>query len=620
MFNNTGNSFGGMGGMGMPSFNTQDRLIAPDQNITQGLFQTGDQAILYVFMPAHARALSDQAQRPLGYSINDEFVNKAAEVVSNAAYNPGSSVSSIDNLFKDNSAMFTMRPASSPTAMIKMNQLSHNWRFVFVMTRDKNSAGGMISSIHPMTKIREIYYGFFTEEPLNPTTMMSGRPVANPNALMTFTHKTCVEIMPSQGAAGLASKLYTRADDQVFNPNLLRAISTNPEQQYYIDPAHLAANLATNDTNDTFSTPGLTNKVRDNGAASTLFSAMEQPHQNVKHIVKATFLGHEEQITKSRSALLHPGASGMFNNNPGFGSGGLIESVQAHLMKAPSVFGGGKNSIDVNDVWSLGRLVQQFHAQIKPFREQGGLNYGFVDQSEMNPRNVFSSLLCSTVPSLLAMHGLSRLVFSVDTDHGMMVTDPYQNTRYIAFDSLYPITDETKAIQAQAVVNNLKSGIFAMMIAEQGDFNLYAQFSTGGISQVILNFKSNSMDTDAIYESPSIYGGLQSPMIGDTVASMNNSQQISMLVNALAGDSVFDTNPLGRGSGMGNNQPIVGPMDPSLTQGLLPPGSSMPMNNGQPMPNYGGMGAPMGGTTGMMNNQPAQMPNFGSLTNPNSGR
>ncbi len=488
----------------------------PNQSPNANMFETNTKAVLYLFAPNMYNPISNQALRPLMYNVTDQFANKASEVAARAV--TGSSGSLLTHLMTSPEAQGIVMPVASPVSLINMGHVSQMWRFMLLINDSGRSNGG-VSPFSPLSEQRTIRYGYFDQEPWSPYTNH-----INYNAILTFTHKTVIETITPMGMHNNASKrISTRLDDSFIQP-ATSIISSDPDL-YLTGPMESFEAISYGDNGDSWVAPASTvSSLRSLGGPKSVDTVLYQPLHNLRHVASNVIRTLNDYSNQQATSIYGTDIRGA----PSIGDPTLNEMLRTNMQSRRTAY--SNLGPDENEVWPMQRLMQTYNPEIAPVDIQQSTMFSAVDQFSESATNVFSSLLCAVVPSIMANLCISELSFRY-----RMVRELRQYMRDDEFflqgvSTTVPFSGDEVNERVNKVMSQTRHAVFDMMYETHGDFELTASFNCVGLSHVILNFNSDSRIADSVYESPTMLDGLISPLVGNAKVCGHNADQIDRLL------------------------------------------------------------------------------------------
>lgn len=506
-------------------------IVTPNQG-TANLFTGGD--VLYVFAPTRLMPIGPVAHRPLLYRVTEDFAMQAASAVDTSftSRNPVA----LRNLLNSKTAHEIILPQANVENVINLTPMAERWRGVLILNNP--TPVGLAVPTSRLTSNRVIIMGWFDQEPLNPLTMFTS-PTVNPNAHFIVSHKTVVESMGTASPHGMTyNRINTRVDQQIVQPNLVASMSTDPNL-CFCDPASLYGVRSYTPEGTAFRAPTeLANGLLAStaGAPVALAANLQNPQVNLYKTLNAVVDGYRDVMKETTSGQY--GGGGYGAQLPGIAADSLSDAISANLSSTPhpsAILGP-----NTNEVLPIMVLLQRYHPEITPIVPEQSSMYSTADQIPATPVNVFSELLCSVVPTVMAQMGLATLSFSFQSYHEGLATslsDPNATPIQIHhYETMVPMPTDMAVMRVDAVIDDLRKGVFSTIKSQHGDFYVDMQVNTAGMAQCQLSFMSDAHTTMTPFEKPVCYDGLITNLLGSNKTCDHNASQISHLMNAINSD------------------------------------------------------------------------------------
>lgn len=565
-----------------------------------GLLAAGERAVLYVFRPVQSRALTDQAHRANLFHFDDRFCAQAAETIESAIHR-GTSSRSVLALANGPEASRLLRPSSSPDAIVKTSTLSGNWQFMLCIYEGGESS---------LARQRVVLTGYFIDEPINPLTLHSSKPTANPQATMVFTHKTVVGMQRSADYTGTPQASYaTFLDVHCVNPQQQMPLTAG--EMHLLDATTCINTLDGTVNGSSFSTPGATSGLSSLEGSTDLNTTHDRSKHAIREVLTCVHQGHEQFQMESRMSSF---SGGMNFATPRANGDTLLGIVKEQFTSRNTAMYGGDKSPKSRDTWHLGRLIRTYPGlRIEPLQPEGAYMFSAADQSAGSEHNTFSALLCAEVPAIMVDAGLGTLSFTATVRHksktlsSALVSSGSEDTNVFYSISLreayMAIPEGELNIRANAVMRELCAGVFENILMLRGEFTVSASFSLSGRSHVLLNFLGDTVKNTVPYEVPTSLSGLITPSLGMAQCHGHNAQEIQQFMGFVLGDSAVDAAtrqiPLTQSGILDGSGSKEGGLGLFSENGLLSGGLDAPLTGSPEMTGSSGLG--LGGTGGGIN-------------------
>lgn len=520
------------GTVGM-SFSQNTPYYNPNQMLTTVAQQAQSRTVLFLFQPL-ARSFTDQYHRPLTYNMSEDMLLAASHAAHrvNLGTSPKIAVDSVLNMSE---TQMSVMPSANPVARIGLSHLSGVWKFLLV-TNGEPTNPQAVSMWTRANGGRELYFGYFAEEPLNPLTLHMTEPTLNDNARMVITHKSVIQRYPAHAAQVSSLKFNTMSNASVLDPAVLTHLTT--ESLQLNDPLHLSQNAdltADNTTGTVYATP-LPVAANDLSLTqgSVVFDAqMQTPRDNLGSLMKAAFMANSK--LNSDEVMNH---SERFSGNL-TRSDTVSESMENYFQASTSTI--RQIGLRPDTMHTLGMVRQQYHPDVFPIATDRSVMFSPADQSQRSPSVVFCSLLSSAIPPLLMKAQILHFAFQYETRS----YDTNQPDVWVihSVQSAVPMPEDLLRRNVDAVMYELRTGLFRMMLESRGDFAVHGSFGVANVTHCYVNFYADNERMLSPYEVPSILGGLTSSLIADRSTTFQNTSQYAQLLNAMTGNELTDNIP-----------------------------------------------------------------------------
>lgn len=507
-------------------------MYSPYQGARLEPFGIDAPAVLVMFQPNMRHNVGLQAHRPLLYNFDNSFVTTAQEVVSmtHSAGGP-QHMGVVDAALATPEARRSITAAPTPDMFVNFNPLIAYWRFMLILNQVKAPDFSGAAMFTPMVNHRVVLNGYFLDcEPIS----MSG--ALNNQAVMVFTHKSVFETIRQHRQDGThVSHLNTRLDQNFVNHSL--PSFTSDPSLFYIDPKNSYDATYSDSTGQTVSAPGHLQRVGYNQTNAALDSKLESPTHNLRHLVGNI-------ISAKREVGDRPHLSSVYSES-------RINLPSHNLESFNEILGRNLNSRgdnaallgpNENETKLLGALDAEYGNGLKVQvvnSDQTGA-FDVLDQSINMYQNVANSLIAAAAPSAMASAALARLDFRFTSMYAK--NDPLMPYQ---FDCLFvipfmPMQQNLLNQRVSAVIGELYRGVFRSVYegANQTDFSLTASIDLGGLTNLNLHIHDGSPKIREPYQHPTVYGGMNTPLIGTAPMCAHNSSQIASFVDEMAGAGV----------------------------------------------------------------------------------
>lgn len=506
----------------------------PNQG-TQGI--VGDLStpvILYLFPPKRRR-MSLQAHRPLLLNITDSLQNEIHAKTINAKRS--GAVGGLANSIMGSADIYKAAALGfQPDAVMDLNPVSNDtWQFVMIWNNHPLvGMDGRISEFTGLTRHRVLCYGYCIDEPINRATMAMGQPTVNPYCQLVVTHKTVTQTMNTYGGNGSqVQKFVTRVDDHVIPCQTIPLLMGAAPAMHFIDPRSTSAGVIDAGNGQSIAFPsGNLNSLANFATAQTRESTLVQPLHNLMYTVRGAVSSIRDTFSMNANSAYH--SDGMIPDLGGAMAPTFSELLQKNLSSPKHSL--GMLGLEENSITTMDMIVKRFQPEIVPIIAPESTMMGAIDQTEQSQKVIFSDLIATSAPSIMANAGLSTLTFRYETFYETPMLGREDTLEVLHVESLTNFDARTLAQRVDSVIMELKKSVFATMIGGRGDFNLQADLNCIGMSHIGLHFKCDSLISDALFEKPTSLDGLLTPLFGDATSLAHNTTEMSKIIGAMSPD------------------------------------------------------------------------------------
>lgn len=454
--------------------------------------------VMHLFSPRH---FSDQGRRPMAYKFSTKFSEQAIDAVYHKTSNQ--SASRIDALVQNPEMMQSIVPTFHPDYMINMGAMSQFWTFMLIINNDKTGPGGLIRAVADNL---QIVYGYFLEEPVNPLLHM-GSLTVNPMAKLMITHKTIVNKSTHSGAYGTHNRLDTVADIDIIQSQSMATMSSAPTTM--LRPEDLYNKISMNGGQDCVIMHDPSALLANLGSSVDLFSKLSVPKHNIRKILDA--------VADTNSNL----------NAGSFEGSALVDlGTDAFSINMGHRLRDGARSIEIglptNRVITMDTILRQYNPRINRIDLPSQQMYLLGDQSEGSLKNVFSSMLATVLPAMMADFVLAQITFRYNSHADAL------EIHNVA--PLTPMSEMDLKNRVNSFIFRMKSELFQILKIQRGDFDLQINCDCTSITQVNLNFLCDSTASPEIFEVPTLLGGFNSPLVGSMDLSDHNARELGQFI------------------------------------------------------------------------------------------
>jgi hypothetical protein len=520
-----------------PGFDTVSDFGYRDQNMPR-IMDTNEQAVLYVFRP-YAGQFQDVAFRSYQYNFDENFVQDLQERTDLAQRGNTSDFKVLEDLMVNHNLNDHITAAFQPSLTLQSRHLANVWRFILVFTQKANQLIGANTLAHsPMnSEIRRIYNGFFVEEPFNPATISNNKRTLNPHAMMTITHKSTLSTKIDSGRLGREVSINAQVSEEIIAPNLVTDLvaynGLGADDWFLMTPENCLNGLEESADGSVLAMPSIHSNVSGDKGNQVVADFLELPNHNVGHAVKGMLRFQTDTTTRNQLGINQPVSR--------FEDEFLDEATNRQKMAnylgvKRSHYSDPTTDLDVDSQISAAELDRRVNNMLKvvDFAIERPIYYDTLDQSDLNIQNQYSALISYIVVPLLNTAGLNSINFMYQVvRRGGQVHEEFLTRNS---EPTWPVPAFTKTKMEKAVEMELVHGVFHTMFNSVGDFHVLVEANVTGFTKVRLNLVGQGgprNNTD--FEMPSCLGGLISPLIGDDVTNVENTNALEKLYAVASG-------------------------------------------------------------------------------------
>lgn len=501
-----------------PSFDNSQAQAFAGINNTQiaGAVAAGSvngHAVLYLF---RHKQIPDQVRRPHIYNFDGEFRNDMQEFLAESMSNPSMAYQS--HMPKSLAAKHAILPRANGQ-LVETSRLSDRWTFVLIV--DKANGGGPFATVTAIPS-RMLYRGWIAND--EGAALVGAQWVPNNNAVLTITHHTILTVNTVMGHSGVYNQVQTTGDYDYASANVMKVLEKDGAQLYSLNPADVSNSITTDPVMGTYnSAPGvaqLGNTVT--GETIETPSELGSPTHHLSKIVRSV----GDAIRETRRHEI-PDV---------FGDTDMVTSQISALMQSQRNVP-RTDAIRPDEPISIGQLYSKFGPalDIQVIVPNETPNYGLCDPMQVSKRNVFTSLISTSIPSLLADYAVADVRFRFasylrpDTPDGLFCANNEMGCfKWFDFGGLYQMTPTQQKSTIAMLESAMRKTIFSIISAECGEFDVLVSCSLIGSTLVNLNLKdeSSAMFEDGYVETNNLLGGINSPLVGTSSDLSQNSQQM----------------------------------------------------------------------------------------------
>lgn len=572
----------------------QQQMIMP----LAGSAPTSSNAQLWIFSPKN---MPQQVRRAHLYNFSPQFITEVGDRVTQAMHT-GTNLMTASLMPGSQLAPSAIMPCSHGTP-VNLNVFSELWSFMLLidMIRGSRMSMGMLApGQHIPFDMRFIYVGYCSEEPVNPMNHGNLTPTLNPMSTLIVTHHTAVNQEHQIDANGSVARINTMSDLDLIPRHIVPQVSTADatgriQPNYLLTPDNLIRSTNIQASGQATVFDGLESQITPSTNNTPVIAALNSPRHHTCDIVRGV-----------ASAVMHTNASQMTGGGPMddyITPGGplLMEPnldafhavVQANYSMNSSNAAIPYCPIDHTKPFTLGELNRLFPSiKVVDCRQPQQSAWDTIPQNAPNVTNIFSSMLSTTIPVLLANQGLAQIAFryrSRSLTSAIVSSVPAPDCELYDIAAFIQMPPNMLSAKFKLFIDHLQTTVFPTLLLAAGEFDLTMYSSVAGTSLINLMF----LDTPSLshhgayYEAANALGGLMSPMIGCTNEHHHNTMQLANLIGSLAPSNDYGNPVFNPGIMMPNGVSADHTQVPYMGN---PTGAiGAPMNGQVPQPSPSGM-------------------------------
>lgn len=385
------------------------------------------------------------------------------------------------------------------------------WMFILIINNAKNTT----RRFNNVNNNRLVYSGYVLEEPVS---TIYGKTTINNNALFFITHHTTLYVQNSMTPMGDSNVCTTYMDVDLLADGLTQG-DANFDRKFILDPTKiLDSSSYTYDVDAGEFTHAESIEVATMAERPHLENSyMNNSKQYMNHLMGGLFRvitedDHNNILGGDRSIDSFGGIRNRFareNQLRNYLSGtkpqvlaGLDLSRQYHTFSSIiNAFPNITRNIEVIDI------------------RTNESEYGLSEiEKAPNPVNIYSALIKSSVPPLMANWGISDCSFRwASSNPSVLVTRLNREPviQVFEFRTIMPESQEVSKQKFHAVLADIEKTVFSTIYETVGEFEVYINYTSGNKIVVQLQLRDLT-DTinDAYVVGQTNLGGLISPLIG----------------------------------------------------------------------------------------------------------
>lgn len=499
-------------------------------------FNEAGGSLLLLYAP---REYGTQVIRPYSYQITGNTVDKLMSC------GGGSMSKAITNkqIAHDKDVAGAIAPTGNGTPL-EMATIGQLWTFVLMI--DLVSpwlSGSAIGAAKARRRI--VYEGVCLDEPLSMITMYNGAPTPNMNCPMRFTHMTETVIDPSVNRMGAANRVMVRSDLDIVDAALNAQAHTqdgSDKELFVATPDRVLGNVDAASGINTEGPCSLSNQQKGLGIVSTLKSPLAHLRQ--------LCMGLDQQVHLCESATGNTVGSHMDGSGDVFDVDNFKTGVTGEWSQMTSGLNDVSGNIAAGDIILLGVIINTYpQIDIQPMKIDHwspiAQENGCVDQTKINPKTIFSSMVASAVAAIANNFGFSMIDFSYDSFTGQFDANP---SGTFEVRDAHLLVEPRDPAAAQNMMQNalekfrehlLNDLVPSLKASGNGDFQMHVMYAMDAETYVDLNFYDwASLAGEGIYETTNRVANVNSKSIATADQFIHNGTVLDSLVHNVYGKNM----------------------------------------------------------------------------------
>ena len=480
---------------------------------------SGSKVVLFLFQP---KFVPNFARRPLQYRFGDEFIGDLMD----AAVQESAGVRRPDASFmrEYSSASSAVLPRSSAD-VVDLREFGQYWTFVLIV--DNNQLETCFNTHAPIAS-RLIYTGWVMDEAASHAH--GGGVVINPRAVLNVT--SFVKLAQNSnclGPAGAISSVSVNDNRMLADPTLLQRTEQDGQALYNLNPHSLANAVQSFDgSSDNYNTSSVlhfTPLAAVNGAGNfsmPISTSLGNPFYHISHLVS----GLAGAITSERLAKSTEYA---YDWNQ-IDSGNILHTA-SHAWRDPAVV--AFDAPDPQKAHTIGELDRQYpYMDVQVLWQPHDPTYELSDPMAPTRRNVFTSVVASSLPYLLNELGIIDVSFRYDSHdpNSLLASADDPGVWYLTSIALSYTTDVNETNLAwMKLLDRMRWSIFRILKDNVGDFSLTVQCSPLGSTLVDLKFLDEFKTDSGFVEINGALCGINAVTVGNHADATANASQLASI-------------------------------------------------------------------------------------------
>lgn len=474
---------------------------------------------LYIFTPRNHGSIQ---LRPLKFNFNEQMLNDMLQ--------QPNIKQALGTYEGNNKSMYTHAILPDPQGIsMDTTQYDNMWSFILVFD---NGGNNMTSMRWGSPKKRTVLTGYFLDEPLNPMTMFSSSPTHNPNAMMLFTHTSSTILQDRIDKIVQRSHRIVANEDIV--PQATAAHVHNGEELALVDAATIAKCQIPIEDDIRISSDAGAYLSTFNDMSGIVSSNARSPRHQLLAIADAMDTAKTRTDATENSGIFGTVVDTVTSLDP-FDIF-INEVYQNVASRQTGVI--NQNSIDPRLPIPLSALDNLFpNMNVVPFKIPINPEYEICDQGTVNPHNIMSSMIQSSIGVFASECLLASIQFRYGSwSVGDLCGMQEGQWQIIAASSM--IGDDLDQNKLSAALNRfrrlMETSLFPIVKDTCGDFDLIAAYDMSSSTIIDLNLMDYNNPGMGYYEGHNRLGGMVSSAIGGESTLNNNRIQFDTLVNRVA--------------------------------------------------------------------------------------
>ena len=478
---------------------------------------SGSKVVLFLFQP---KFVPNFARRPLQYRFSDKFVGDLMDAAVQEA--TGGRHPDASFMREYSSASSAVLPRSTAD-VVDLREFGQCWTFVLII--DNNQIETCFNSRAPIAS-RLIYTGWVMDEAASHAN--GGGVVVNPRAVLNVT--SFVKLAQNSncfGPAGAISSVSVNDNRMLADPTLLQRTEQDGQALYNLSPHSLANAVQSFDgSNDGYNTASMlhiTPLAAVNGAGDLsmpISTSLGNPFYHISHLVSGLAGAvASERLTKTNDFA--------YDWNQ-IDSGNILHTA-SHAWRDQSVL--AFDAPDPQKAHTIGELDRLYpYMDVQVLWQPHDPTYELSDPMASTRRNVFTSVVASSLPYLLNELGIIDVSFRYDSydPNSLLASGDNPGVWYLTSIALSYTTDINETNTAwMKLLDRMRWSIFRILKDNAGEFSLTVQCSPLGSTLVDLKFLDEGTGDSGLVEVNGALGGINAVTVGNHADATANASQLA---------------------------------------------------------------------------------------------